>query len=382
MHILIIPSWYPSHPQDVSGVFFRDQAIALKQSGHTVGVLAPKLDRLKTVVSLWSTEQSARYEYDEGIPTYRNSTMSYLPRIPYGNSWFMLRLGRKMFETYLKQQGMPDVIHAHSAIYAGVIARDISLQHNIPYVVTEHSSHFGRHLYLPWQHQLAQSVFASAAKKIAVSRALKDNIVAIMPQLDSLWEYIPNVVSERFAIQKTPAASRLTFFNLAIMTPNKGQDVLLKAFSLVLSKGLDAQLVLGGDGPFAATLKALAKTLKITKNVTFLGNVTPSKVPELINQSDIMVVSSYQETFGVVVAEALMCGIPVVSTRCGGPESIIEAGDGILVQSKNVDALAEGMYKMSTKLENFDSNDIRARAEARFSAEAIAEKLTLMYQNL
>lgn len=94
-----------------------------------------------------------------------------------------------------------------------------------------------------------------------------------------------------------------------------------------------------------------------------------------------MVISSHFETFGVVAAEALCSGVPVISTRCGGPECIVEEGDGLLVPVADPEALAEAMQALASAPERCQRKNIAQRAQQRFSGQAVAHALTAIYQD-
>ena len=82
MHIFLLPSWYPKNRNDVSDVFFRDQAIALYKHGHKVGVIAPQLRSLQTLLAQSSGTRLETFENDRGIPTYRREFLALAPRVP------------------------------------------------------------------------------------------------------------------------------------------------------------------------------------------------------------------------------------------------------------------------------------------------------------
>ena len=71
MHILLIPSWYPKSQNDVSGVFFRDQALALNEYGHKVGVIAPLMVSMRTPFKVITARKFPEFENDNGVLTYR-----------------------------------------------------------------------------------------------------------------------------------------------------------------------------------------------------------------------------------------------------------------------------------------------------------------------
>jgi L-malate glycosyltransferase len=382
MHILFFPSWYPDYPADVKGVFFRDQALALLKYGHQVGVIAPKLKSLRTLVNRGGAPFTPSYELDEGIPTYRRDVLAALPRVPLGNYWLIRKAARALLKEYINRHGKPDILHAHSAIFGGAVAAELSREYGIPMVLTEHSTGFARNLYADWQLKLAGKGFSGARRCIAVSPALGQILGEAFPQTKNRWHWIPNVVADRFNASKVfnRKQDAVRFLNLALMTEKKGQFDLIEAFKIVADSNPSAELWFGGDGPILHALKEKASELGIADSVHFLGMVPPAEVPQLLEQVDIMVVSSHYETFGVVAAEALMAGVPVIATRCGGPECIVEQGDGLIVPVKNPKALGSAMKALSDDLESFDPGSIAARARARFSGEAIAGRLTREYE--
>ncbi|PQP32811.1 glycosyltransferase family 4 protein, partial [Desulfobacteraceae bacterium SEEP-SAG10] len=106
-------------------------------------------------------------------------------------------------------------------------------------------------------------------------------------------------------------------------------------------------------------LQKLAQDLGIGDCVTFLGKLDRTQVLKEMNQCQAFVLSSEFETFGVVVIEALSQGKPVIATRCGGPEEILHAGNGILVQKNDKKSLADAMVCLRNDYLNYDSDCIR-----------------------
>lgn len=139
---------------------------------------------------------------------------------------------------------------------------------------------------------------------------------------------------------------------------------------------------MAGGGPLRPELDRIAEASGLADKVRFLGLIEPGKVPELLAQIDVMVVSSHYETFGVVAAEALMAGVPVVATSCGGPECIVEAGDGLLVQPKQPQELAKAMLQVGQNLGEYNPQNIAANAKARFSGPAVGRRLTAEYESI
>lgn len=384
MHVLLLPSWYPATPDDVGGVFFRDQALALSAYGHQVGVIAPRLRSLRGLLSKEGSAEVPYFENDHGMPTYRRTVLAALPRIPHGNAFLYTRAARKLMKDYVREHGRPDVIHAHSIIFGGVAAVTIGREWQIPVVLTEHSSGFGRNAFSAWQLKLARAVAEASKSRICVSPALGALLDRQVSGAERSWKWIPNVVSGKFenASGAQRHGGRVRFLNLALMKENKGQKDLLRAFRHVLDAGIDGELCLAGDGPIREELKRMASELGIEDKVAFPGLIPPDQVPALLEQTDVMVIASHYETFGVVAAEALMAGVPVVATRSGGPECIVEEGDGLLVPTRQPEAMAEALCNVAANLDDYVAGDIAGRARSRFSGHAVAKQLTQEYERV
>jgi glycosyltransferase involved in cell wall biosynthesis len=96
---------------------------------------------------------------------------------------------------------------------------------------------------------------------------------------------------------------------------------------------------------------------------------------------DVFVLSSIVETFGVVLIEVLAVGKPVVATKCGGPEDIVNQDNGILVPTKDVHALAEAMYNIYLNINKYDASLIRNDCISRFGKDSFVEKLRHIYKS-
>lgn len=343
---------------------------------------------MKSLRALVGLPQKAGFPYfenDAGMPTYRKEVLAALPRMPYGNYWLFTRVAHKLMADYVREHGKPDIIHAHSAILGGAAAVKLGQEWNIPVVLTEHSSAFARNIYMRWQLRLASDAAKAASSCIAVSPALGDLLGKELAASDVAWKWIPNVVADRFG---KPDCSDLVdrpvrYLSLALMTENKGQKDLLRAFQQAVGKGVvEGELWLAGNGPIRSELEQLANELGIADRVRFPGLIPPSEVPALLKEVDVMVISSHYETFGVAAAEALMAGLPVIATRCGGPECIVTEGDGLLVPTKQPAALAEAMVQVSRNINSYDPEEIASRARDRFSGKAVAEQLTKVYNEV
>jgi L-malate glycosyltransferase len=122
--------------------------------------------------------------------------------------------------------------------------------------------------------------------------------------------------------------------------------------------------------------------LGLNSQVRLLGRLTRDEIKELIQTSHAIASTSWIETFGVNLIEALSCGKPVISTRSGGPDDFINRQNGILVPTGDEVALAESMKQMVEDWRTYDPDMIRSQCIERFSEKAIVRRLETMYEEL
>lgn len=379
MHVLILPSWYPLNNEDLNGCFFREQVHALSRTGIQVGVVAPQFRSLRQGVKAITGSYTTEIWMDNNIPTYFKHGVFYFPKVPYLDLHRWVKAGLKLFEKYIKEQGKPDVVHVHSLLLAGPLALEIYKKYNIPYCVTEHSSTFARKLISDWQWGYLTQAANSSNFCFAVSQALASLLEKKL--LNTEWKILPNLLDNQFSKSSSLFKKKYQFCAVARLHPNKGFDILLQAFSIVYKEKPEVKLILGGDGPERENLQKLAKILNIEEAVTFAGALPRENVRLLMAESACFVLSSHVETFGVVVIEALSQGTPVVATKCGGPESIIVSGDGILVEVADTNALAQAMKEVVENPELYDSDSIRQRCLERFSEKAFISRVKEIYKH-
>jgi glycosyltransferase involved in cell wall biosynthesis len=130
-----------------------------------------------------------------------------------------------------------------------------------------------------------------------------------------------------------------------VRTP-KAYDVLLRAARALLDRSQRFHIVIAGDcaNALGRQLQQLSRDLGLQRNVTFLG--LRADVSRILNNLDVFVLSSDTEGFSIACIEAMACGVPVVATRSGGPEQILEGQAGILVPTSDPTALALGVAEL------------------------------------
>jgi len=150
----------------------------------------------------------------------------------------------------------------------------------------------------------------------------------------------------------------------------KGHSYFIQAIPRILEKHPNSLFIIVGEGPLHNQLVNEVKRLGLTDKVRFLGRLS-TITPQVISTFDVLVQPSLTESFGLVVAEALACGVPVVATKVGGLPEIVEDGiNGFLVEPRSPSAIAE---KVIWLLDNKESAK-RLGANGR---ETVAQKFDI-----
>jgi glycosyltransferase involved in cell wall biosynthesis len=156
----------------------------------------------------------------------------------------------------------------------------------------------------------------------------------------------------------------------------------VRAFALAVRSRPRLRLSLLGEGPDRGKVEALAAELKLGAYLDFLPATDRAGVAKTMRGHDFVAISSATETFSLVTLEALACGIPVLSTACGGPEDLItEPWLGSIV-SNDLEGLTSGLIEMADRKSVSDPAKLHAYIRDRFSWNAIAGRLIEVYREL
>ncbi|MDP4188777.1 MAG: glycosyltransferase, partial [Bacteroidota bacterium] len=163
----------------------------------------------------------------------------------------------------------------------------------------------------------------------------------------------------------------------------KGYDILLKAFAQLVSQNHNSfRLIIGGEGKEKKYLQRLAVRLKIGDKVTFTGNLDRLQVRQNLQMANVFVHPSRLESFGVVLIEAMACGLPLITTRCGGPEYIVTPETGLLVEPDNSGKLSDAMSYFVQNYNNYNRDGIRKFAMEHFNQHDVALQYLSLFKQL
>lgn len=255
--------------------------------------------------------------------------------------WDLVRLFRRE---------RPDIVHTHAwgTLVEGLIAARLA---GVPQLV--HGEH-GTLQLKPYQARVQQFAWSRVDRLLSVSSRLAEAMsIATGCPLDRI-EVIRNGVDlSRFnAVDRAEARRQLNLPSdtsaigtAGRLVPVKDQGLLLEALAQLARRGLQFVGVIAGDGPLRGDLEARAQTLGIHDRVRFLGH--RPDVERVYAALDLFVLSSVSEGLSNTILEAMASGVPVVATRVGGADELVDEGTtGFTVPASNAAALGDAIERL------------------------------------
>lgn len=372
MKIMVVARGYPTGRYRMNGLFEYDQAIALVNAGHQVALCFVDL-RSAAKVRAWGFEQRQQ----DGltimgihIPCGRIPAR-VLHRI---NVWGLRQVYNRIVSTW----GRPDLIHGHFIRMGAAMAEALE-DTGIPLVLTEHFSGMHETELSPDLFRLGHATYPRIDGLITVSQHLADLTEArfgIKPMV------IPNVIQDHWFAQAAYIRQEKPFIYVSTgaLTTAKGMDVLVDACVAAFQRQPDMQLHLFGDGPLRSALAHTIQQHGLDARILLRGSCSREVIAHQMGESHAFVLLSRKETFGVAVAEALAAGLPVLSTRSGGPEEFIHPGNGILLSDPSVAAVTAHLLAMPDQIHQYPRVDIAREIQDQFSGQVVADRLTAYYE--
>lgn len=377
LNILFITPWYPVAGRP-DGSFVQELARAVHLY-HEVAVLH-HAGKEPTLRQIWRMTPDPQASATAAFPVYRfYYRTSLLPNSAFAlfGLWSLLGAVREL----MRQGYRPDLLHIHEYPFA-VPALLLRRLYGLPVVITEHSSTFVKRSLTPAQVRLARFAFARADRVLPVSQAMQAAIEAY--GIRAKFEIIPNVVDTTCFYpapeHPQPTTKRLLFVGLFDPWHRKGIPQLLQALAQLPRR--DWQLDLLGDGPSRADYEALAVALRLGGQVTFHGYQTQAQVAQFMRNSQLFVLPSLAETFGVVLIEAFASGLPVIATQTAGPSELVTDEVGLLVPPGDVAALATAINTMLDRYPQYAPKSLAAYAADHFGYAPVSQRLDGLYRTV
>lgn len=285
-----------------------------------------------------------------------------------------------------------DVLHVHYAIphaVCAVLAREMSGR-DIGIVTTLHGTDIS---VLGQDSTLSQAIKYGIDKSdivTTVSEALKQQtyeLIDTVKPINTIYNFVdereyfprnPGNLKEQFGIEE----DEKVIIHVSNFRKIKNLPHIIDAF-MKIRANMKAKLLLVGDGPEKHRVMDQVKESPYMEDVLFLGK--QENLAELYAISDLKLLLSQQESFGLVLLEAMACGVPCIGSAVGGIPEVIEHGvDGYIVELGDTDAVAEyavNLLKDEEKLQHFREAAIRA-VDEKFHSSKIVEQYEKLYEKV
>jgi glycosyltransferase involved in cell wall biosynthesis len=310
----------------------------------------------------------------------------------------------KGFNAVKKQWGVPDLVHLHVIVSAGIYALFLHCIHRIPFLITEHSSIYRiENGVFERGNWIFKTLIRRCVKKAKAVVALSPFYASTMRQhgLESRFFYVPNVVdtdlfkplftscssgnasadAEKFTDNQSARTINLIHVS-GLHDPIKNVSGILNAIKKLSEKRQDFILDIIGDPFEQPPYLALVEQLNIEKFVRFYPYLPIERVAEKMQNADIFVLFSRFEGLPCVILEAMSAGLPVVATETGGISDWITEGSGRLIESEDETALVKNLDFIMTHLDTFNPELIRQKTVETCSYRAVGQAVADVYKQI
>ena len=280
-----------------------------------------------------------------------------------------------------------DLIHAHFTYPDGVVAAWLGRRYGVPVVITEQAPWWSWMEEYPFVRRQATWAVKESVFHIAISKAVKDSILYFAGETDKLRVIPDGVDGSVFTLSENgrrPSSNQILF--VGNIRPVKGVDILIKSIRLLVDRGRNVKLIIVGEGYYQSyrreydRMQQMLYDLNLEGCVEFIGKKPLADLVRYIQESVLLVLPSRAESLGMVLVEALACGTPVVATRCGGPEDIVNEDVGILVPPEDPEALARGIELVLDRRDHYDPAKLRQYALEKFGLDSVGGRIRQLYE--
>lgn len=363
-YILHIAEWFPNSEDPQLGIFIVKHIKAINSFAKCLTVVIAGDNKLQEKFKI---EKKHTFGLDVLMGTYKQYS-GWKKFINRWNYWCLL------FHLMKRLEQKPTAIHVHVPRRSTFFVKYFTRKWQCPYFISDHWHGWLEKSYLPSKNR--KSFYKNAQLVTAVSQVLAS---AIQKKTAAKVQIIPNVVPEITIINNQKQQKRIIVV-ADLVDGTKNISGILSSFKNFKSKQKDWQLDIIGDGPDTNKLKLFVQSQGIS-DVHFLGRWPNDRVLEAYKNYDFLISFSNYETFGLTIAEALAAGIPVIATRCGGPESFVNNNNGILISPRDVAALSKAIQTMADNKNAYRPKELQ-ESVAQFQEAAITKTFYDSYKKL
>jgi glycosyltransferase involved in cell wall biosynthesis len=262
----------------------------------------------------------------------------------------------------------------------------IKKRFNTPYVITEHWSRYKPEVdnYHGWiRKKVTQKVVKAAAAVMPVTHDL-ERVMQSHKLINKKYTVISNVVDTKlFTPRKQPLGKRYFIHVSTFGDDVKNITGMLRVVKKINEHCPGFLFKIIGTGEDEEAVKGYAKKIGLVDEVVcFEGPMQKHEVAEQMKNAMFLVMFSNYENMPVVICEAMACGIPVITTRVGGIDEVVDEKCGILILPKDEKGLYEAIRNMLDNSESYNTDYIRKKALTNFSMNSVGSKIVSIYESV
>lgn len=380
--VAVVTPWYPNPKQEWAGAFvqamveatapgcgdvtvYHTEAWLMRQPPAEVEAARDAHRRLLPVALHPAPAAAGARLLRVPVPTVPDYTFAELAREH--AAWLREALGGEPIPA--------PVVHAHVGLRGGWTALE-NARPDARVFVTEHASFLDKVLEQPDSREMYEQVLDRCTGFLVVTDVLRDTLAAAFPSLAHKIEMISNPISFELT-RPRPVTELRRWLYVGTLVERKGVDWLLEAFAECRAEDPELTLTMAGPGVMTRQLVERTAELGLGDAVSFLGAVAPDEATRLMREHDLLVHPARWETFGVSIIEAVAAGLPVLVTRCGGPERTlagIESAAGEMIDvEENASSIVAGYRRLRDRFPgDLDLPKARAVLDERFGYRTVA----------
>jgi glycosyltransferase involved in cell wall biosynthesis len=390
MKILEITHLYPVYYDLFAGIAIHKQIKTLKSKGCEVLVISPipwTPFPIKYMSNKWKKYSKIPcYNTIEGIKVFHPRYLSFPKAYFLASSGIHMHYSIKKLVEKLWHVFPFDLIHAHMVLPDGYAGMLLSMDYNKPLIVTI------RGMDIDYNAKNNLRCFKSMIRVFNKASQIISPSIQLSNKLKYNFNIIPININNGIDPKEIYCGKSKLYqkyrncrilLSVSRLLKSKGIDYNLYAIKKLITKFKRIVYLIVGDGSQCKYLKNLVRDLDLIKNVEFIGHLSHEKVMEYMSICEIFSMPSWQETFGLVYAEAMAHGKPIVGCEGQGVDGIVKNGEtGMLAKPKDVDSLVEALNYLLSNPNKAKSMGERARKLVleNYTWEKNAEKTINIYK--
>ena len=372
-HVLFLPEWYPN-PDDVQLAIFVEKFARSVSKHLKVSLIFCGPFAKSNEIELVHSKKDGINSYFCYYPKQKNKLKAY-------NYFFK---AHEMCFAKLKDDGLPDLVHLHMLFRNYLVYKKLYSKISPKYLITEQWSGYLNGTYQKLS-LLKKSYYKKAFKHAYFVTAVSKKLAQALNEHFEIQNNIiilPNIAEkDNSTIHKSTNE-----FNLLVVADLVDE---IKNISGVIQAYINSNLqkkstltIIGG-GHDEIKLKELALKLNSsTKQIVFLGQLDNPSVLKAMKQNHVLITNSRHETFSMVTAEALLAGLPVICTKCGGPQEFVDESNGKLINIDDKAGLINAIEQMQNDYTYYDVSALAVNVLNKFGIEKVGQDLKIIYSRI